>query len=464
MPIPELSKNNPNVLIPPALNSKCPYCGNNPVPHFINWYFESLNVLFTPIRQFLLTSSLTWVVKQVFHKFNLPWFWVKLFASIKIISFQTDVSKCKVRRGQVLWEEAIKRGLDFKELLLFGRPFDCYVIEKRSNGNELLRSKQTSYQMHLSSRVQPKRSRLLQSDALLRNDTATESQGITRIEDNSKSCLVFSGLPRPFNPNPSALDLLDDKAILKKKLIAGGLPVPNGDSAALLGTVKKIFSNIEKPVIVKPRLGSRGRHSTTFIYELEGLEKAFRAAKQLCYWVIVEEQLNGPVYRATVINYELCGVLRGDPPQVVGDGTATISQLVELKNSLPHPGVKNIVLDSTTEMFLARQNLKLSSVPAQGQIVNLTEKIGVNYGGSSSEDLDICHPDNKELFVRAAKVLGDPIVGFDFIIQDITKSYTEQKCGFIEANSLPFINLHHDPLLGTPQNVAGKVLDMMGLK
>ena len=56
-----------------------------------------------------------------------------------------------------------------------------------------------------------------------------------------------------------------------------------------------------------------------------------------------------------------------------------------------------------------------------------------------------------------------PGVGFDFIIPNISKSWQEQKCGFIEVNSLPFINLHHDPLLGQPINVAAKVWDMVGL-
>jgi cyanophycin synthetase len=96
---------------------------------------------------------------------------------------------------------------------------------------------------------------------------------------------------------------------------------------------------------------------------------------------------------------------------------------------------------------------------AKGQGVSLSEKIGVNYGGSSCEDFEICHPDNKELFVQAARLVNDPIVGFDFIIPDITKSWKGQKCGFLEANSLPFIDLHYNPLLGKPRNVAAKVWD-----
>ncbi len=28
----------------------CPYCGNNPVPHYLNWYFDSMNILFEKIQ------------------------------------------------------------------------------------------------------------------------------------------------------------------------------------------------------------------------------------------------------------------------------------------------------------------------------------------------------------------------------------------------------------------------------
>jgi len=248
--------------------------------------------------------------------------------------------------------------------------------------------------------------------------------------------------------------------------------VPIGGSCWNMGQAKEIFDRIQATsyqlpatsyaVIVKPRAGSRGRHSTTFVSSWEELKTAFKIAKQLCFWVIVEEQLAGPVYRATVINFELCGVLRGDPPQIAGDGISSIVELISDKNRKPHPGVKDVVVDDQIKLFLSRQNLSLSSVPQKDLMINLSEKIGTSYGGSSGEDYDICHPDNKDLFVRAAKVLGDPLVGFDFIIPDITKSYKSQKCGFIEVNSLPFINLHHDPLFGTPRNIAAKVWDMVG--
>jgi hypothetical protein len=47
------------------------------------------------------------------------------------------------------------------------------------------------------------------------------------------------------------------------------------------------------------------------------------------------------------------------------------------------------------------------------------------------------------------------------MIPDITKSWRKQRCGFLEANTVPFINLHHHPHKGKPRNVAAKVWDMI---
>lgn len=408
--------------------NNCVYCGKNPVPHFINWYFESVNILLAPLRSFLIYNPFSLFFKKLFNFLNLSFRIVQFGSLLGIISFRNNVLECKVRRAQVLWEEAVKRGIKMKELLLFGRPFDCYLAEKSDSSSEVS----------------------------------------TKGGKNFKSKIVFSGLPRPINYNNSSLDWMDDKRLFKKMLQKNNLPLPKGKSVWNFSQARKIFIEIQTKdsyVIVKPRAGSRGRHSTTFVDNLEDLKKAYEIAKKLCFWVVVEEQLFGPVYRATLINYELCGCLRGDSPQVTGDGIHNIEELVKIKNNHPHPGVKDIVIDEEMERFIQRQFLKsaLDYVPSDGEIVNLSEKIGVNYGGSSREDFEICHSDNKELFVRAAKVLGDPIVGFDFIIPDITRSWREQKCGFIEANSLPFINLHHDPLLGIPRNVAAKVWETVGM-
>lgn len=396
--------------------SKCVDCGNNPVPHFINWYFESLNILFTSLRQFLFFNRLSTFFVKLLRNLQFGYGLFLLGRFLRIFKLQNDINKCKVERAKVLWEEAIKRGIVMQEVLLFGRGIDVYVAKKQYTVN----SKQ-----------------------------------------NTENQIIFSGLPRPAGFDGKILDSMDDKAYLKRKFLKAGLPVPKGGSAWTQAQALNIFKNIQKPVIVKPRTGSRGRHTTTFVYNQTQLVRAYKSAKKLNFWVVVEQQLNGPVYRATLVNFELCGVLRGDPPCVVGDGKKSINELIAEKNLQKLEKVKEVAINQEVVNFLKKQNLTIDSIPKLGERIDLSEKIGVSYGGVSKEELDICHSDNKELFVKAAKVLGDPLVGFDFIIPDITKSYKEQIAGFIEANSLPFIQLHHQPLLGTPQNVAAKVWDMV---
>lgn len=446
--------------------SSCAYCGNNPVPHRLYWYNESLNIWLTPLRQKFLYNGFTKLIKKRGLDEKLARFFLSVGEKLKIISRQKDISKCKVARALVLWQEAEKRGIDMQELLIFGYPFDMYEARLKIKDPPRLASSETGL-------------------------------GLKTI--------TFSGLPRPSGYTNKWLDLMDDKWLFKKKFMDEGLPVPLGASCSSFSQAKSIFTKIQErsvpipyrgtgqvygrpgpmspmnrhatqPVIVKPRAGSRGRHSTTFISDERDLHQAFKIAKRLCYWVMVEDQLSGPVYRATVVNFELCGVLRGDPPQVVGDGENRIADLIQTKNKAAHPGVKDIATDEAMGVFLERSvpiygrsltpmnrhATAFDYIPEKGQTINLSEKIGVNYGGSSSEDFEICHPDNKELFIKAAKILGDPIVGFDFIIPDISKSYKDQKSGFIEVNSLPFINLHHDPLLGKPRNIAAKVWEMAG--
>ncbi len=405
-----------------GLKTACRFCGNNPVPHRLYWYNESLNILLTPLRQKVLYNRFTGYIKKKAWDQKVSLAALAAAERLKIISRQNDRTKCAVRRAQVLWEEADKRGIKMSELLIFGKPFDTYAAVSR---------------------------RLSAAD----------------------STILFSGLPRPEGYSNPLLDLMDDKWLFKQIMMERGLPVPKGGSATNFSQARKIFREIQQSavssqqsaVIVKPRAGSRGRHTTTFVRTEKDLAQAFKIAKQLCHWVIIERQIFGPVYRGAAVNFETVGVLRGDPPTITGDGNNTISQLADIKNQALHPGVKNIATDEAAELFLSRQGLGLQSVPKAGETVNLSEKIGVNYGGSSAEEFDVCHPDNLKLFEQAARALGDPLVGFDFIIPDIAQSYKNQICGFIEVNSLPFINLHHDPLLGRPRDVAAKVWQMAGM-
>ena len=123
--------------------------------------------------------------------------------------------------------------------------------------------------------------------------------------------------------------------------------------------------------------------------------------------------------------------------------------------------MEDIKISSVTLDFLSRNNYNLQTVLPVGKTIDLTEKIGVSYGGSSYEITEDTHPDIGIILEKAARVIGDPLLGFDFIIPDVTRAPQGQKWGIIECNGIPFINLHHFPLLGKPNNVAKYVWDMV---
>jgi D-alanine-D-alanine ligase-like ATP-grasp enzyme len=273
----------------------------------------------------------------------------------------------------------------------------------------------------------------------------------------------FDGLPRPRTAHESSLNWMDDKGVILNKFRAAGIPMPRGKSVSTIKDAEKVFHSIDDAVIVKPAIGSRSRHTYIGIIDVEALRHAFKKAKQLSPRVVVEEELHGFVFRITLVGGAVAGIMRREPPHVIGDGIHTIHELVitENNNPLRHgPIFHELQIDEETPTILKEQHLSLDSIADNGRIVIIHPKVSRAYGASTTEMTDI-HPDNQKLFLHIAKVLDDPLVGVDFMIEDMAKSWKQQKCGVIECNSLPFIDLHHYPLKGPAKNSAGDVWDLI---
>lgn len=383
--------------------NQCLYCGNNPVNHKMMWLNETLSILMEPLTSVSARSEVYNFLHRLLDKIIDPIIW-PLLETLGFAKRGDSPTDAPNHRGQVLWEEADKRYIPFWNWYLFGKPLDTY--EAQVNGRRIF----------------------------------------------------FQGLPRLITIS-AAQAWIDDKAILKKKLLAAGLPTAKGGSFTNFSKVLAAFQKLDKPVIIKPRTGSRGRHTTTNIHTEIELKKAFQVAKQLCYFVVMEEHLVGSVYRATIIDKKLVGILGGDPPRITGDGIHNISELIEIKNDKRSDLISAVKVTSAVEKFLERQKLSLSSILPNGKTIDVLEKIGVSYGGSSAEVTLQTHPKIKEIMVEAGQLIDEPIIGFDFIIEHIDQDPSKQKWGIIECNSLPFINLHHDPIEGVPINAAGFVWD-----
>lgn len=115
-----------------------------------------------------------------------------------------------------------------------------------------------------------------------------------------------------------------------------------------------------------------------------------------------------------------------------------------------------------TERELAWQGYTLESIPEKGERVLLHQKVNWSLGGTTCDVTDKVHAKNRELFEQATKELKAPIAGIDFIIEDISEPWqTQDRCGILECNSMPFFDNHHLPFEGKVQNVAAKIWDMV---
>ena len=104
----------------------------------------------------------------------------------------------------------------------------------------------------------------------------------------------------------------------------------------------------------------------------------------------------------------------------------------------------------------------MNDIPKKDRVITFSQKTSRGIGGTTTEVTDIIHLENVKMLEKLGTYLKDPLVGVDFIIEKIGEPwFGEQHCGIIECNSLPFIDLHHYPLFGKANNVAGKLWDLV---
>lgn len=326
--------------------------------------------------------------------------------SIGIIKYNDDIEKAKSLRSKIIWEEAKKRNIKMQQVVVWGKYIDQYR-------------------------------------AII-----------------NKNMFYFQSLPIPPWLPQNGYSWIDDKFKLFKVLKKFNIPIPETKSILTLKSLKENFKILKKPIIIKPKNGSRGRHTTTNINTEEELEYAFYIARKISPFLIIQEHLSGSIYRATVINNELVGFFRADLPSVIGDGLKTIEELIIEKNNHNNKKISAIQINEELINFIKRQGYFLESIPHKGTTVNLLAKTGRNYGGYTKEMLPEVHPKMYTIFKKISEIIQAPVLGFDLIIEDPTKDPDTMKWGIIECNSLPFIDLHLFALEGKPINLAGKVWDL----
>jgi len=206
------------------------------------------------------------------------------------------------------------------------------------------------------------------------------------------------------------------------------------------------------PLCIKPNVSgySRGSH-----FPIRNYRELWRAALWVKVWwpvSVVEQYLSGANYRVLATPNEIVSVIRRYPPFVDGDGQHSISELIDIENKVREkmqlaPTIFPITKSAAVNDYLAKQNLSLDSVPADGERTYVFNRVALAPGGVvETIDKDSIPDVNNALFKRVVKDFNANLFGIDVIFEDsIETDYRQQRCIFLELNSRPYIKMHLKP-------------------
>lgn len=267
-----------------------------------------------------------------------------------------------------------------------------------------------------------------------------------------------------------AESIVQDKELTKTLLHAAGIPVPLGRKVRSVEDAWRAACEIGIPVVIKPQDSNQGKGVTVNLIDAEQVKAAYMIASEISHNVLVERYIPGHDYRMLVVGNKLVAAARRDPPQVIGDGMQSISQLVEQINRDPMRGeghvtsLTKIHLDEISLTHLAAQELTADSIPVKGMRVVLRNNANLSTGGTATDVTDDVHPELAARVVAAAQVVGLDICGVDVVCDNVMNSLEEQGGGVIEINAAPGLRMHLQPSFGKSRAVGEAIIDNMFLQ
>ena len=261
--------------------------------------------------------------------------------------------------------------------------------------------------------------------------------------------------------------IAQDKDLTKKLLHSAGVPVPLGRPVKDEEDAWLAAQELGGPVVVKPLDGNQGKGVTVNVETREQVMAGYRNARHYREEILVERFLPGIDYRFLVVGDKLVAAARRDPPLVIGDGSHTVRELVEIVNQDPKRGdghatpLTKIRLDDIALDRLREQDLTPESVPVLGQRVVLRNNANLSTGGSATDVTDEVHPEVAARAVAAAQMVGLDICGVDVVCQNVIEPLEQQSGGVVEVNAAPGLRMHLSPSFGKGRNVGEAVIQHM---
>lgn len=199
------------------------------------------------------------------------------------------------------------------------------------------------------------------------------------------------------------------------------------------------------PLLVKPLDSGQGYGVSVNIQNAEQVAEAFgKVVKHSgTRKVIVERYIAGNDFQLMVTGDRFQWAIKSTPPEVTGDGSSSIAELIERKNAgLSYDLVKKgfakpVVVDEELRRTLALSGLHLEDRLPASAIARLRSNANIFTGGSLIDLSGMIHPDNRPMAETIARAFRLDSVGIDFLTPDIVRSWRDVKCAVVKVNTTP---------------------------
>lgn len=239
-----------------------------------------------------------------------------------------------------------------------------------------------------------------------------------------------------------AMSRCDDKAITRDILSKAGLRVPAQVQWRDTGTGAAFLQQHQR-IVVKPARGEQGAGIAVDVRERAELNDAVKAAQQVHDKVLLEEFVEGVDLRIIVINGEAVAAAVRRPPTIVGTGRHNVRQLIESasrRRAAATGGESRIPFDAETERCVRNSGYAMDDILPENEHLAVRKTANLHTGGTIHDVTECLSPVLAEAAVAGAAALEIPVVGFDFLVPDVSGAdYV-----IIEANERPGL-ANHDP-------------------
>ncbi|TVR98553.1 MAG: N-acetylglutaminylglutamine synthetase [Rhodospirillales bacterium] len=250
-----------------------------------------------------------------------------------------------------------------------------------------------------------------------------------------------------------AMSRCDDKALTRRLLARAGLRVPHQIPADKPEEVQAFLTRHGR-VVVKPARGEQGRGVFVDLRSAAEVEAAITEARAVCEQVIVEEFCSGADLRIIVIDGAVVAAAVRRPARIKGDGRHTVARLIDKQSRRREAatgGESRIPTDAETERCIRDAGYAMESVLPDGQTLVVRKTANLHTGGTIHDVTPRLHATLAEAAIKGAQVLNIPVVGFDFLVADVSgPDYV-----IIEANERPGLANHE------PQPTAERFVDLL---